>query len=163
MTINYCPICGSRTQLKQIEDQQRHVCSDTACDFIHWNNPVPVVAALVNYAGKYIIARNSRWPKKIFSVITGYLEEKESPQDAVIREVKEELGLHGQIRRHIGNYIFHEKNQLILCYEIEANGTIQTNHELAAVKQLSVDELLEYDFSPLYITQQIMQDWKSLR
>jgi NAD+ diphosphatase len=41
----------------------------------------------------------------IFSLVTGYLENGESPQEAVIREVSEELGLTGNIKRHIGNYV----------------------------------------------------------
>ena len=129
---------------------------------MYWNNPVPVVAALIEYDGNYIIARNVQWPRRIYSLISGYLEAGETPQQAVVREVGEELGLSAKIIRWLGNYAFFEKNQLILCYEVQAWGALKTNHELADVKLLRRDEFAAYDFSPLTITQQILTDWKNL-
>lgn len=159
--MKFCPECGSKIALKEIDGAKRFVCE--GCNYIHWNNPAPVVAALVHYEGKYIIARNTLWPRGIFSVITGYLEQNETPEQAVLREVEEELGLSGRIKRFIGNYTFFEKNQVILCYEVEAEGEISTNHELAEVKVLLPDELKAYDFSPLYITEQIVRDWEGFQ
>ncbi len=160
--MNYCPKCGSKLRPKNIDDAKRLACIENNCGFVHWNNPVPVVAALVQYGGEYVIARNVTWPKGIFSLITGYLEHNETPKQAVVREVSEELGLKSQIKRYIGNYSFYEKNQLILCYEVQASGNLEVNHELVELKQLSPKELSEYDFSPLYITEKIIKDWKNL-
>ncbi|MGW8247984.1 MAG: NUDIX domain-containing protein [Acidiferrobacterales bacterium] len=160
-TVKYCPQCGSNLVDRDVDGEPRQVCSDENCTFVFWNNPVPVVAALVELDGDYIIARNRSWPRGIFSVITGYLEQGELPEDAVIREVSEELGLQGTITRFIGNYMFKEKNQLIVCYEVSASGTIETNQELAELKRLSRKELSNYDFRPLYITEQIIRDWKN--
>jgi NADH pyrophosphatase NudC (nudix superfamily) len=157
--MKYCSKCGSTLESKQIDGHKRYICSSEECGYVYWNNPIPVVAALVFCNGKYIIARNTRWPKEIFSVITGYLERKENPENAVLREVSEELGLKGEIKRHIGNYCFKEKNQVILCYEVVATGIVKTNHELVEFKELSPKELIDYDFSPLYITERIKRDW----
>lgn len=160
--MNYCPRCGNTLEPKRTDGTKRLACKNDKCGFVHWNNPVPVVAALVQYRGNYVIARNARWPKGIFSLITGYLERSETPEQAVVREVTEELGLMGQVKRHVGNYSFIEKNQLILCYEVVASGNIEVNHELAELKQLSPTELAEYDFGPLYITRKIVKDWIAL-
>jgi NADH pyrophosphatase NudC (nudix superfamily) len=160
--MKYCSECGSKLTLKLIDGYTRHACVNQECSYVFWNNPTPVIAALVRRSGKYIIARNTAWPKGLFSVITGYLEAKESPEDAVLREVSEELGLDGTIKRHIGNYSFYKKNQLILCYEVEAMGRIELNHELQEFKELSPKELIEYDFSSLTITERIKHDWSVL-
>lgn len=137
----------------------RHVCTAAQCDFVAWNNPTPVVAALVRHQDHYILARNVRWPTGVFSVITGYLEANETLEQAVVREVQEELGLKGVIRHYLGNYVFREKNQLILAFEVLATGKLQTNHELAEIKKVSTHQLKVMDFSPLYITTQIIHDW----
>ena len=158
--MKFCPECGSKLEPAYIDGEKRFVCQKNDCNFIHWNNPIPVVAALVEYNGNYIIARNSRWPKGIFSVITGYLENREEPERAVIREVKEELGLESKIIHYLGHYLFSEKNQLILAFEVKANGNLETNHELAELKQLTPTELANYDFSPLYITEKIVNAWR---
>lgn len=160
--MQFCPECGNALQARQIDGASRQVCSSPDCHYVYWNNPVPVVAALVEYNGQYVIARNVQWPKRIYSLISGYLEAGESPQQAVLRETREELGLDAKILHLIGNYAFFEKNQLILCYAVQAWGTLNTNHELADVKLLTRDAFAEYDFSPLAITQRIQRDWKNL-
>jgi len=64
--MNYCPECGAKIVSKIIDGEAREACSVASCHFVHWNNPVPVVAALVQRAGKYVIARNTLWPTGIF-------------------------------------------------------------------------------------------------
>jgi NAD+ diphosphatase len=161
MSMNYCPQCGSELVTGVIDDAPRHVCPNGSCGFVFWDNPVPVVAALVKVDDKYVIARNRSWPREIFSVLTGYLEQGEVPEEAVLREVSEELGVQGEVTRFIGNYMFKEKNQLILAYEVAASGIIKTNQELAEIRQLSPEALSTYDFRPLYITEQLIRDWKN--
>ena len=119
---------------------------------------MPVVAVLVKHYGQYLVARNVAWPEGVFSFITGYLEQGEAPEQCAIREVAEELGLIASDPRLIGNYYYEKKNQVLLCYQVNATGLIVTNHELAEVKSLSAGELAEYDFSPLYLTQKIISD-----
>jgi len=158
--MKFCPECGSNLTSRSIDDVNRLVCSNAGCHFIYWNNPVPVVAALVKNNEHYIIAHNKAWPKGIYSLITGYLEQNETPEQAVIRETREELGLDAEIIRYIGHYSFFKKNQLILCYELTASGTVTLNHELSDWKSLTPEQLTEYDFRPLSITQQIIRDWR---
>lgn len=161
--MKFCPNCGNKISLKVIDGVNRFACDNENCNFIHWDNPVPVVAALVKKRENYIIARNARWPRGVFSVITGYLESGEHPEDCVLREVMEELGLTGTIASFLGYHLFKEKNQLILAFEVVANGELQTNHELSEVKYLTPVELVSYDFTPLYITEQIIKEWKKQR
>lgn len=160
--MNFCPECGSKINQKIIDGVNRFVCSENSCNYIYWNNPIPVVAALVKFRGNYIIARNTRWPRGIFSLITGYLESSEGIEEAILREVKEELDLEGKITGYLGHHIFTEKNQLILAFEVEAVGNVKTNHELAEIKELTAAELLGYDFHPLYITERIIKEWSNL-
>lgn len=158
--MKFCPHCRRQLELRIVEGIERPCCPADNCHFVHWNNPLPVVAILVEYDGKYIIARNLRWPKGIFSVITGFIDQGETPQQAAIRETREELGLNARIKHFLGIHSFHEQNQLILAYQVEATGTLESNHELAETKFLSANELNNYDFSPLYVTCQIIDQWK---
>lgn len=52
-----------------------------------------------------------------------------------------------------------QKNQMIIAFEVHAKGLIHKNDELAEVKVLPEGELKAYDFSPLYITEQIIHEW----
>jgi NADH pyrophosphatase NudC (nudix superfamily) len=159
--MKFCPECGNNLISKHRDGARRFVCGNSNCSYIHWNNPIPVVAALVKLNDKYIIARNAQWPGEIYSLITGYLEYGENVEEAALREVNEELGLEGKIERFLGHYTFSKKNQLIIAFEVHATGSIQTSDEIAAIKALSEAELKEYDFRPLYITEQIITKWST--
>jgi NAD+ diphosphatase len=159
MRYRFCPRCAAALETKTIEQTERLACSAPGCGFVHWDNPLPVVAALVAHEGQFILARNAKWPRNIYSVVTGFLEKNESPEQAVIREVKEELNLDGAVSAFIGHYPFVEMNQIVLAFAVDATGTLKTNHELAEIKRLSLKQLKAYDFAPLYITTAIVNDW----
>src|SRR5947207_638178 len=59
-----------------------------ACDWTHWNNPTPVLAAVVEYEGQILLARNAAWPGRRFALITGFMEAGETPQEGIAREIK---------------------------------------------------------------------------
>lgn len=79
--MKYCPECASVLELKCVDGVERKACTSPECAFVHWNNPVPVVAALVQYHGEVVLARNSQWPEGMFSLVTGYLERNETPEE----------------------------------------------------------------------------------
>lgn len=125
----YCPACGTGLQSSLRDGVERLACG--ACDFVHWDNPTPVVAAVVEHQGEIVLARNAAWPQKFYALITGFLERHDpSPEEAVIREVAEELGLQGQAAHFIGHYRFERMNQLIIAYHVPAIGEIQLGAEL---------------------------------
>jgi len=160
--MKYCPECGTKAPNNNLENSSRFKCGANECNYVHWNNPIPVVAALVKHNEKYLIARNIQWPKRIFSLITGYLEPGEEIENAILREVKEELNLNGKITNYLGLYSFFEQNQIIIAFEVEATGELKTNHELSATKYLTNEELTSYNFHPLYITEKIIKKWSKL-
>ncbi len=141
--MTYCPQCGSRLAPKLVDETNRLVCPHETCGFVHWDNPIPVVAALVLYHDHSLIARPAGWPNGLFSLITGYLARNEPPEHAVVREVLEELGVRRLVTRHIGNYAFIKKSQLILGYDIVASGTLAVHDELVELRHLSPAELAQ--------------------
>lgn len=157
--MKYCPVCASPLARRRVDEIERLACSAPHCQFVYWDNPVPVVAALVQYGDQVILARNVLWPDPLFSLITGYLERDETPEQAVLREVHEELGLDGQIQRFLGHYSFFKKNQLILGYWVQAHGKLKLGKEIAEVRLLKNLELSRYEFGDLKITAQIVNDF----
>lgn len=157
--MKYCPECASALELRHIDGVERKACVSPECGFVHWDNPVPVVAALIEYQGKIVLARNSQWPEGMFSLVTGYLERNETPEEAVVREVKEELGLDGKVKEFIGCYSFIEKNQIILAHWIVATGELKTGNEIIEAKLLSREELKLWQFGRLALTSAIAEQW----
>ena len=112
---------------------------------MHWDNPAPVVAALVECGGMIVLARNHAWPEKTFGLITGFLECDEAPEQAVVREVKEELDLDATAVELIGVYPFARKHEVIVAYHVVATGEIRLNEELAEVRLIALDKLRAWD------------------
>lgn len=145
MEFRFCPACATPLVDRVIVDdggeRTRKACSSEACGFVHWGNPTPAVGALVEHEGEIILARNRLWPAGFFALVTGFLEAREDPRAAVVREVREELGLEVVEAHVIGNYIFERKNEVMLCYHAVARGTVALGEELAEYRRYKPAEL----------------------
>ena len=124
----FCPRCATALERGIHGERERSACP--ACGWVHWDNPTPVVAAVIEYEGKVFLARNAAWPEGRFALVTGFLERDETPRDAVIREVKEETQLDALDARLIGVYDFALRNQVIIAYHVPAQGEVRLNEEL---------------------------------
>ncbi len=131
--MRYCPQCRAEMIAVTVDGESRRGCADN-CGFVHWDNPTPVVAAIIEYQGQVLLARNAKWPAGWFALVTGFLERGETPEQCVVREVKEELGLEGEIAGFVGNYSFLEQNQLLIVFHVVASGEITLDAELAEYK-----------------------------
>lgn len=151
--VQFCPHCGMHLKPEVIEDKTRLACPDETCGYVFWDNPVPVVAAVVEHNGAILLARNTAWPEKVFGLITGFLEKNETTEDAVKREVKEELGLDSVSVEFIGIYSFFEMNQTIIGYHVRADGEITLGDELAEVKPVEIGKLKAWPFGTGFIVQ----------
>jgi NADH pyrophosphatase NudC (nudix superfamily) len=87
---------------KTIDSEERLACSDEKCTYVFYNNPVPVVCAIVELDGKVVLCHKKGMPETWFGIVAGFLEKGETPEQAVLREVEEELGLKGEIVEYIG-------------------------------------------------------------
>ena len=131
----------------------------TACHFVYYDNPVPVAAAIVEHPSGIVLVRAAYWPEKFFGLVTGYIERDETPAEGCLREVKEELGLDGEVVSLVGVYDFRPKNELIVAYHVRARGTIRLGEELAEYKLVPVEKLRPWPFG----TGDAVKDWLAQR
>jgi NADH pyrophosphatase NudC (nudix superfamily) len=143
----YCPQCATPLAVLVVEEdggpKQRLRCP--ACDFTHWNNPTPVLAAVVQCAdrgGRLLLARNAAWTGRMFALITGFMEAGETPEDGIAREVLEETALQAESVRLIGVYDFQRMNQVIIAYHVVARGEVRLSPELAEYKLFEPGDVL---------------------
>lgn len=135
----YCPRCAQPLTTGVISERERRCC--TGCGFVHWNNPAPVVAALVQVGEQILLARNAAWPPKTFALIAGFLEAGETPAQGIAREVKEETNLDVERTELIGLYDFARKNELIIAFHVVARGTVQLSEELIEYRMVEPHRL----------------------
>ncbi len=143
--MKYCPQCANMLKKATIDNKQRLCCTDKACGYIYWNNPIPVVAIVVETELGVVLAHNKLAPQGFFSIITGFLEADETPENAAQRETKEELGLNHISTNFIGIFPFALTNQILIAYHIIAKGNIVLNEELDEFKIVAKEDLFMWN------------------
>ncbi|HEX2849039.1 MAG TPA: NAD(+) diphosphatase [Acidimicrobiales bacterium] len=88
-THRFCGACGAET-VSDWAGFRRH-CE--ACGREHFPRTDPAVIMRVTFDDRILLARNPGWPAGFGSVLAGFVEPGESLEDAVAREIKEEVGL----------------------------------------------------------------------
>ena len=139
----FCPQCATPLEMiAQMEDgglKERWRC--TMCDFTHWNNPTPVLAAVIEMDGKVLLARNAAWPGKMYALITGFMEAGEKPEEGIAREIAEETNLVADQIKLIGVYDFQRMNQVIIAYHAVCHGEVKLSPELVDYKLFDLQDL----------------------
>jgi NADH pyrophosphatase NudC (nudix superfamily) len=142
MDYRYCPVCAA--SLIERADRGEGGRVRLACPdghWTHWDNPLPVLAAVVEIEGRILLARNAAWPEKMFALITGFMERGETPEEGIARELKEETSLDAQEIKLIGVYEFIRKNELIIAYHVKASGEIRLSEELVDYRLVAPEKL----------------------
>jgi NAD+ diphosphatase len=159
----FCLRCGGALQPHEEEGRTRLRCE--ACSWVHYGNPTPVVAAIVEHRlegeseASVVLVRNHGWPEKWFGLVTGFLEANETPGEGVLRELKEELGLDGTVVSLVGVYAFPQRNELIVAYHVRATGEIVRGAELADHKRVPIEKVRPWPFG----TGEALKDWLDRR
>jgi len=140
----FCPACAAPlTMQSQMEDggeKARLRC--TGCDYTHWNNPTPVLAAVVEYQGKILLARNAAWSGEKYALITGFMEAGETPEGGIAREIAEETNLQTSALKLLGVYDFQRMNQVIIAYHAVCHGDVRLSPELVDYRLYAFEDVL---------------------
>ena len=90
----FCGVCGA----PNLPARAGHVmrCSREGCASETFPRLDPAIIVLVSDAGgeRALLGRQASWPAGRYSTIAGFVEPGESLEDAVVREVEEETGVH---------------------------------------------------------------------
>ncbi len=124
----YCPLCKSNLSIRKVDGQARRIC--LACGWVDYANPLPSVAVLVHDAGRILLVKRRVAPgKNKWALPSGFIEQNEMPEQAAVRELREETNLRGTIDHLIGVYM--EPTQrygsvLLIGYTLNArHGTLK--------------------------------------
>lgn len=143
----FCPRCATPLESATHGGRARAACPAPGCGFVHWDNPTPVVAAIVEHDDEHVVlVRSPGWPEKLFGLVTGFLERDDSPEDGVVREVREELGLSATVVAPVGVYPFFVRNEILICFHVRARGGVVLGDELEAFKRVPIAKLRAWPF-----------------
>ena len=92
----FCGVCGSSTLSENGGHMRR--CSNADCARLHFPRTDPAVIMLIEDCSNHdkprcLLARNSRFPRRMMSTLAGFVDPLESLEETVVREVFEECGI----------------------------------------------------------------------
>ena len=140
MDMNYCMQCGTRLQLRHHETEGEIPYCETCGAFRY---PVfnTAVSMLVMNEAKNRIILIQQYGRPFYVLVAGYVNQKEDAEDAVVREVKEELGLTVQSLRFNHSHYFAPSNTLMLNFTVPVSATeAHPNWEVDSWRWFSVEE-----------------------
>jgi len=100
----FCPKCGGCLGEKNVEGIERLICAQ--CGYVFYENPKPTASALLIEGDHVLLVKRAIEPRKGFwDLPGGFLEKEEHPEEALRREIKEELGVEIDILELLGIYM----------------------------------------------------------
>lgn len=97
----FCGVCGTPNLLRSAG--HRMVCSNEECARESFPRIDPAIIVLITHGDACLLGRNAKWRARHFSTLAGFVEPGESLEDAVVREVYEEVQLQLQDIRYVSS------------------------------------------------------------
>jgi NAD+ diphosphatase len=89
----FCGACATKT----VRSAKERSMSCPTCQRVYYPRISPAVIVLVTRGEQALLARNSRFPLPFFSTLAGFSEVGESLEETLVREVREEVGIRGDL------------------------------------------------------------------
>ncbi len=116
----FCGVCGSPTESADAGHLRR--CANPDCGAEHFPRTDPAVIMAVAHRDRLLLGRQASWPPGMHSVLAGFVEPGESLEEAVAREVLEEVGVAVVDVRYLSSQPWPFPASIMLGFTAEALG-----------------------------------------
>jgi NAD+ diphosphatase len=135
----FCGRCGSPTV--RSETEMARAC--TACGALHFPRINPAVITLVHRGREVLLARNHGFRAGFYALVAGFVEAGETLEQAVRREVREEVGVEVDELEYVGSQAWPFPSQLMVGFFARyAGGEIRVQEsEISEARWFPLDRL----------------------
>ena len=98
-THRFCGRCGTQLRIRTTERAKE--CPK--CGLLHFPRLAPAIIVLIERGNELLLARSRHFMAGMYSVLAGFVEPGESLEEAVVREVREEVGISVQDINYFGS------------------------------------------------------------
>ena|SRR3990167_999261 len=150
----FCGRCGSQTT--QTPHTFERICIH--CSLTFYPRISPSIIVLIQKADQILMARSHHFMQGVYALIAGFVEPGETLEEAVHREVKEEVGLTIRNITYFGSQFWPFPDSLMIAYTAHyANGEIKINPaEIEEAGWYTADKIPGYPSSSLSIAKRLI-------
>ena len=113
----HCSVCGERTRVTRAGEMR--TCGECGTDHFPRTDPA-VIMTVLDDEGRCLLGHNVARPDGWYSTLAGFVEPGEAPEDAVVREVAEEVGVVVDRMTYLGSQPWPFPSSLMLGFEAHA-------------------------------------------
>jgi NAD+ diphosphatase len=125
-TSGHCPRCGAASG--RLEGEWGKRCA--SCRYEHYPHLHPAVIVLVRDGDRVLLARKATWAPGRYALVAGFVDNGESLEGCVAREVKEEVGVDVKDIQYVGSQNWPFPSQIMIGFVASyAGGEITIDHE----------------------------------
>lgn len=117
-THQFCGRCGTPTEHVGYEFSKK--CPN--CGLTAYPRISPAVIVLIEHEGKVLLSRSPHFPKGMYSIQAGFVEPGENLEQAVEREILEEVGIYVQDIKYFGSQPWPFPNSLMIGFTAKYAG-----------------------------------------
>lgn len=152
----FCGRCGTPTQ-RHDDERARH-CG--ACGLTAYPRLSPVIMVRVERAGRILLARAPRYAPGVYSLLAGFVEAGETLEQAIHREVGEEVGIRVRNLRYVASQSWPFPHSLMIAFTADhVGGEIRVDgREILDARWFAPDELPGLP-SPMSMAWRLIQDF----
>ena len=122
----FCGFCGQQTVASQAD--YARTCPNCGRQF--YPRISPCVIVVISREDHCLLARNALWEKNYFSALSGFIEAGETVEQALHREVKEEVGIEVKNLQYFSSQPWPFPGQLMLGFHaVYQSGEIQVDKQ----------------------------------
>ena len=138
----FCGRCGTPTQL----DEKDMMLKCPECGQVHYPRIAPAIIVAIRNEGKLLMAQHSYHDTIRYALIAGFVEPGETIEEAVHREVLEEVGVKIKNLKYQRSQSWPFPNSLMLGFTAEyESGDIKVDgDEIVKAKWFKKDEIIRY-------------------
>ena len=135
----HCGYCGGT--LLDMQKERARKCEQ--CQQVVYPRISPCVIVLIRRGDEVLLARAPQWP--FYSTLAGFIEPGESAEEAIVREVAEEVGVRVKNIRYFSSQPWPFPDSLMLGFTAEYAGgdIVVDNEEIADAQWFNVDNIPE--------------------
>lgn len=135
----YCGTCGEKL-ISKLDTTEKNC---TNCNISFFPRFSPAIMVLIKKDKQILLGRSAHFPKGVYSALAGFIDLGESAEEAVIREVREEVGISIKNIKYFGTQTWPFPDSFMIAFTADyKSGDIKIdNQELEDAKWFDIDKV----------------------